>query len=129
MDLAELIVSFREHLSRFDYDHYPSCFQAFEAECAPFIMQLEVVNPEQAAVELIDALERRRAVLPFRQQKHAAEEEKQVLALFLSPAAAHLGGFAVSFAEKLNAEWNARYPRNTYLIGSYEKILKLNVEI
>ncbi|MBR6207457.1 MAG: hypothetical protein IKQ69_00470 [Oscillospiraceae bacterium] len=124
MDLAERIIVSREYLSCFDYDHYPSCFQAFEAGCVPFFETLEAAGPEQAAVGLMEALERRRAALPGREQKLAAEEEKRVLALFLSPAAARWGGLAVSFAEELNRKWNARYPRNTYLVSTYEAIMK-----
>ncbi len=124
MDLAERIVLSREYLSCFDYDHYPSCFQTFEAECAPFFEVLDTAGLEQAAAILIETLERRRAALPHREQKLAAAEEKRVLALFLSPAAVRWGGLAASFAEELNRKWTARYPRNTYLVGTYEAIMK-----
>ena len=124
MDLTERIVLSREYLSCFDYDHYPSCFQAFEAECGPFFETLEAAGPKQAAAGLLEELERRRSALPGREQKRAAEEEKRVLALFLSPAAARWGGLAVTFAEELNRKWNACYPRNTYLVSTYEAIMK-----
>ena len=124
MELAELILNSREYLSCFDYDHYPACFQAFEEAFAPLAEALGALGPEQAAEALTEELARRRADLPRRQQKTAAEEEKQVLALFLSPAAARLGGFSLCFSEALMRRWNALYPRNTYLAGDYETILK-----
>ena len=124
MDLAELILSSREYLSCFDYDHYPSCFQRFEADCAPFFETLEAAGAEQAAAALIEELERRRSALPRRDQKRSAEEEKRVLALFLSPAASRRGGPAASFADALVRNWSARYPRNAFMRGDYETILK-----
>ena len=124
MDLAELIISSKAYLSCFDYDHYPACFQTFEAESKAFFETLKDSEIRQAAVALIRELERRRAVLSRREQKHAEADEKQVLALFLAPAAALHSELARSFAEALMLEWNARYPRNTFLLGSYETILK-----
>lgn len=34
MDFVELISSAQTYLDRFDYDHYPDCFAAFEETCA-----------------------------------------------------------------------------------------------
>ena len=34
MDFVELISSTQAYLDRFDYDHYPDCFSAFEETCA-----------------------------------------------------------------------------------------------
>lgn len=124
MDLAELIISSKRYLSCFDYDRYPSCFQAFAAECGAFFETLEDSGTAQAASALICELERRRAALSRREQKRAAEEEKRVMALFLAPAAARHSECARSFAEALMREWNARYPRNTFMLGDYETILK-----
>lgn len=124
MDLAELIVSSEAYLSCFDYDHYPACFQAFEAESSAFFEGLTESGTEQAAAALLRELERRRALLSRREQRRAETDEKQVLALFLAPAAARHSELARSFAETLRLAWNARYPRNTFLLGSYETILK-----
>lgn len=124
MDLAELISASRSYLACFDYDHYPACFQSFEADCAPLLAALEGSDPEAVAAQLIDTLERRRAELPHRAQKTAAEEEKRVLALFLAPTAERLGGGAADFVQVLCRQWNARYPRNTFLAGNYETIMK-----
>lgn len=124
MDLAELISTSRSYLSCFDYDHYPACFQTFEQDCSPILAALEGADLESAATQLIDTLERRRAELPRRAQKTAAEEEKRVLALFLSPAAERLGGAAADFVQILCRQWNKRYPRNIFLAGNYETIMK-----
>lgn len=124
MDLAELISTSRSYLACFDYDHYPACFQAFEEDCAPLLDALEGTDPGSAAAQLIDTLERRRAALPRRVQKTAAEEEKRVLALFLAPAAERLGEAAADFVQVLCRQWNVRYPRNTFMAGNYETIMK-----
>ncbi|MBR1456668.1 MAG: hypothetical protein IJ594_05865 [Oscillospiraceae bacterium] len=124
MSFADLIASSRGYLSRFDYDNYPPCFSAFEADGASLFAALEGADPEQAAAVLIDELERRRGELPRRAQKQQAEEEKRVLALFLSPAALRYGGAAADFAGALSRQWNARYPRNTFLPGDYDVIMK-----
>ena len=124
MDLAELIMFSRKYLACFDYDHYPVCFKTFEEQCAHFFETLEAAGQSRAVAELIDTLERHRSDLPRREQRLAAQKEKQVLALFLAPAAVRRGGPAVSFAEELNREWNARYSRNYFLISSYEAIMK-----
>lgn len=124
MTFAQQISAAREYLSRFDYDNYPLCFQTFEADCAPLFDALADADPEQAAQALLRDLEERRAALPRREQKSAAEEEKRVLALFLSPAALRHGEAASAFAEALCRLWNARYPRNTFLTGSYETLMK-----
>ena len=124
MDLAELISASRSYLACFDYDHYPACFQAFGQDCSPILAALEGSALESAAAQLIDTLERRRAELPRRVQKAAAKEEKQVLALFLAPTAERLGGTSADFVQILCRQWNARYPRNTFLAGNYETIMK-----
>ena len=124
MDLAELIIFSKNYLSCFDYDHYPACFQAFEADSKAFFEMLKDPETKHAATALIHELERRRAALPRREQRRGEEEEKQVLALFLAPAAARHSEPARSFAEALMREWNARYPRNTFRLGNYETILK-----
>ena len=85
---------------------------------------MEGSDPEAAAAQLIDTLERRRAELSRRAQKTAAEEEKRVLALFLAPAAERMGSVAADFVQVLCRQWNTRYPRNTFLAGNYETIMK-----
>ena len=124
MDFAELISASRSYLACFDYDHYPTCFETFEKDCAPLLAALEGADLEDTAARLIDTLDRRRAELPRKAQKLAAEEEKRVLALFLSPAAERLGGTAENFAQILCRQWNARYPKNPFLAGSYETIME-----
>lgn len=124
MHFTALIRSSREYLSCFDYDHYPECFQRFEDACAPLFAQLSESMLSDEAAAVIDALEADRAALSRRQQKDAAFLDKQVLALFLSPAAARFGGEAEAFARELCRQWNDRYPRNTYLPGYYDDIMK-----
>jgi len=123
MDLAELIVSSRPYLARFDRGSYPLCFQKFEAACAPIFDALTDTEPEQAAYALVDALAQRRAALSRRDRRRALDEDRRMLALFLSPAAARRPD-AAAFAAALNRVWNARYPRTPFLTGSYEDIMR-----
>ena len=124
MDLSELIIASRAYLEQFDYDHYPACFAAFEAQCAPFFASLEERDVQAAAAELLTRLEERCAALPRRARSSALDRDRQVLALFLAPAAARSTARAAAFADTLREQWNTKYPRTQYLGGSFEQILK-----
>ena len=124
MELADLIISSRAYLTRFDYDDYPPCFAEFEASAAPLFDALEGADPKQRAGVLLDALERRRSELSRREQKAALEQDKQVLALFLTPAANRRGSAAADFAAALCDAWCVRYPRSRYYPGDFEAIMK-----
>jgi len=124
MDFAALITSARSCLAQFDYDHYPAALEKFEARATFFFDSLEGADLSAAAEAAIDALERGRKTLRRREQKTAAQEEKRVLALFFSPAALRRGGAAGEFADVLCRRWVARYPRNPYMVGTYEGIMK-----
>ena len=152
MRLSELVLSSRYMLERFSYDDYPGCFGEFCAAAEGFFASLGESMPEggapaeaseaacaeaadmqpgsgaagleAAADALMDELEEALAALPKREHRDAAFECKQILALFLTPAAPRFGEEAEAFAKILNDRWNARYPGNRYLPGSYESIMK-----
>ena len=124
MDIAARILAARADLAQFDYDHYPACFAAFEADCRPFFAALDPAGAEDAAAALLRELEQRCAALSRREQKASLEQEKQVLALFLSPAAARHGEAAAAFARALREQWLALHPREPYQLGDYEAILR-----
>ena len=124
MTFADLIASAHAWLAQFDYDHYPDNFRAFEAAAGPLFDALEAGDAAAQADALITQLEQRRQALPRRAQKEAAYRDKQVLALFLSPAAQRRSEAARAFSETLCARWTQRYPRNPYLLGDYEQIMK-----
>ena len=80
---------------------------------------------QAAAVSLIRLLEEKRSGLRRAEAKELAHSDKQVLALFLTPAAQSSGIEAVSeFASVLNRIWNETYPKNAYYAGSFESIMK-----
>ncbi len=124
MTFAELIESARSYLGQFDYDHYPDCFQRFEADAGPLFDALTEDNSQALAAELVAELAARCSSLPRRAQRDAAYEQKRVLCLFLSPAAERHSQAARTFAERLQALWCRQYPRNTYLLGNYERIME-----
>ena len=124
MDFAELISSSRGYLAQFDYDHYPANADAFAAKAEPYFLSLEGADLTAAAEEALNALERGREGLRRREQKLAAEEEKKVLALFFSPMAIRRGGAAAEFALLLCQRWKERYPRDAYLTGTYEELMR-----
>ena len=124
MGFANLIVSSRSYLDRFNYDEYPVCFAEFAAMAEPLFAALSESDPEHSADILIRELERRCCSLPKREKKKAAEQDKQVLALFLTPAAIRSGNTAAAFAQLLCDKWNGAYPRNRYYPGDYDTIMK-----
>lgn len=124
MTFAELISSARPYLETFDYDHYPDCFQRFEADIKPLFDALTEENGQALAAAVVADLAALRAPLPRRAQRNALFEQKQVLCLFLSPAAQRHSEQAKAFADQLRALWCQQYPRYTYLIGTYEQLMK-----
>ena len=124
LDLAGLITDARIFLERFDYDDYPADLTAFEEKARPFFEALAGRDPEEAALELIDALKEGHAGLKKRKAAEAARQEKSVLALYLGPAARRFGKDALPFMEALQQKWNALYPRNSFIPGDYDAIMK-----
>ena len=124
MTFAELISSARPYLETFDYDHYPDCFQRFEADSKSLFDALTGENGQALAATVVSDLAALRAPMPRRAQRDALFEQKQVLCLFLSPAAQRHSEQAKAFADQLRTLWCQQYPRNTYLIGTYEQLMK-----
>ena len=124
MTFAELVESARPYLAAFDYDHYPDSFRQFEADAGPLFDALAEKSGPELAAELVADLAARRSSLPRRAQRDAAFQQKQVLGLFLSPAAQRHSEAAQAFAERLRELWCAQQPRNGYLMGNYEQIMK-----
>ena len=124
MDFFELLDSAQPYLGCFDYDHYPQCFAEFEANAAEFFRGLEGRDPEAAAESLLNNVAERWNSLPRLKRRAAAKRDKTVLALFFTPAAARHSEAAMAFAAVLRERWNSRFPRNRYLAGDYEKLIK-----
>ena len=124
MTFAELISGARAYLDAFDYDRYPENFRRFEADAGPLFDALTAKNGAELAAALVADLTAGWAKLPWRARKDAAFRDKQVLGLFLSPAAQRHSATAAAFSEQLRALWCERYPRNAYLAGTYEQIMK-----
>ena len=123
MNLAQQIRDAHAYLELFDYDNYPGCFEAFSRSCEPFFAQLreEALSAEVEA--LMDELEQSWKTLPRRAARDAALQDKRVLALLLTPVALAQGGPVAAFAQLLQERWNARFPRNLYYPGTYDKIM------
>ncbi len=124
INLSDLVIASREYLSSFDYDHYPENFRHFEAAAAPLYATLSGTDHDAEAARFMEELEQQRESLPRSVRKETADMDKRVIALFLAPAARRYGGAADAFVQVLQQKWNARYPRNTFLAGDYEVIMK-----
>lgn len=124
MEFIELLDAAQPFLGQFDYDHYPACFTAFEREAAPFFDTLAGVSAEEKAEELLSLVEARWASLPRLRRGAVAAKDKSVLALFFTPAAQRHSEAAAAFASLLCERWNNRFPKNRYLPGSYETLIK-----
>ena len=124
MDFVAMIASAQAYLDRFDYDHYPDCFAVFEENLDQWFAEHGALDAESETEQILKQFEERWAQLPRRERREAAYRDKQVLALFFSPAAVRTSEAAGAFAETLREKWNARFPRNTFLPGRFEEILK-----
>ena len=124
MTFSELIETARPYLGVFDYDRYPDCFRQFEADAKPLFDGLTEETVSEPAAALVAALAERRSALPRRAQREAAFQQKQVLGLFLAPAARRHSPAALAFAEQVRQLWCRAYPQNTFLLGTYEQIMK-----
>ena len=124
MEICDLILSFLPRTGEFSYSAYPPAFAALAEAAAPFFASLTGENAAAEAEALIGKLEDRRSSLGRREAKQRAENEKQVLALFLGPAALAAGGGAEVFIGELSRLWNERYPRNRFFPGTFEKLMK-----
>lgn len=122
----ELIRSAHPYLDSFDYDHYPANFAQFEAAAEPLFQKLPEPPAEIAAqaASFVKRFAEDYAALPRREQKEISFRDKQVLALFLAPAALRAGEEAAAFARELCANWKVQFPRNPFLVGEYETIMK-----
>ena len=132
-EIAALVTRSRPYLDCFDSDHYPDCFSTFCRESEAFFIGLEDSSGtglQSAAASLADLLEKGWQELPRSAAKETSRRDKQVLALFLVPAAIeysarHAGReAAAAFADALMSVWNARCPRNTFLAGDYRSIME-----
>ena len=124
---AKLIRDSYPMLDQFAADRYPDCFQDFERASEPIfhiLLAQEDMNLEQAARELVDALDSQRQETPKRKQKTLVDQDKRVLTLFLSPAAGRYSERAKEFALILNRVWVDRHPESPYVVGTYEKIME-----
>ena len=115
MDFVAMIASAHPCLDRFDYDHYPDCFAAFEENLDQWFAEHEALDAEKVTERILKQFEERWAQLPRRERREAAYRDKQVLALFFSPAAVRISEESDAFAEVLREKWNTRFPRNTFL--------------
>ncbi len=121
MDFVELITSSREYLDYFTYGNYPACFSEFTVKAAPLFASID--DPEQAAAECFEKMQEYYKTLSKRDLKELPFLDKQVLALFLSPACFKQGEKTGVFAKKLAELWNAAYPKNRYIPGIYDEII------
>lgn len=126
MNFQDLIITSRVYLSSFDSDHYPENFRRFEEAAGPLFDALDGKDPALEAKQLIDELEKNRGTLPRSVSREVADMDKRILALFLAPAANRRENdeAAQAFLKSLNSQWNARYPRNTFLCGDYDIIMQ-----
>lgn len=124
MSFVELVSSAHPYLDVFDYDHYPLNFAEFEDRCSEWFAQYSALEEKDTVECILDRFEQRWEQIPRRERRETAYRDKQVLALFFSPAAERASGSEKEFAESLWIQWNARFPKNSFLPGHFEDILK-----
>ncbi len=124
MELLEIIIASHPYLSRFSYDEYPDCLLEFEQKTADFFQSVTENNVDEKIRNIISSFASRYDELPKRERKKAINDDRQILALFLTPGILRRNPPLTEFAEKLCAEWNSRFPKEKYLVGSFETIMK-----
>lgn len=123
MEAYELIEAYRPYLRHFNRKEYPDYFARYRSAAEPFFDALEPEAAEMAASALLDKLEGDWAARRWGTREMAREDDKQLVALFLLPAAlAHGSQAAAVFAEALVRQWNERWPKSGLLAGSFEEI-------
>lgn len=124
MRSVDLIDDYRRYLEHFNRKEYPAFFEQYQAAARPFF---DTLSPEDADVEASSLLDRlaegwgtRRGSI---RRELAKADDKQLLALFLLPAAlAHGSEGASAFADSLTRQWRERWPKSVLLAGSFEDI-------
>lgn len=124
MDITELILASQRYLDEFDYDHYPGNFDSFLSQISGVISELNEDSYGSYITELIGNLERRILALPRLKQNKARNRIKKVLALFFVPSCIKIGVNGEKFADELIIQWNKKNPREQFIRGEYETILK-----
>ena len=124
MDFLELIDMAHPYLQQIEYDYYPANFKTFEDNADPFFNSLDETRLQETAEELLPRFEQRWAAVPRLKRGAFAARDKTVLALFLAPASARHSETALRFVVCLQELWNRRFPRNTFLLGDYDTIMK-----
>ena len=120
MDILKLLIGTRDSLTPFDYDHYPAAFENFSAQ----LFSLPEIREESlSAEEILESFTAYYAALPSRQQKKEIDLDRQVLALFFTPAAVMNEGPLSTLSEELCELWNKKYPKYRYYPTTYEKIM------
>lgn len=57
MDFVEMIVSAHPYLDRFDYDHYPDCFAAFEENLDQWFAEHGDLDAESETEQILEQFE------------------------------------------------------------------------
>lgn len=120
MEILQLLIDTRASLTPFDYDHYPDAFEAFRSRLSAV---KELQEERLTAEEIPKRFAAYYATHPPRQQKKEIDADRQVLALFFTPAAGMNGGYAAALAEEFCELWARQYPKYRYYSSTYEKIM------
>lgn len=124
MSAVDLVVEYRIFMQHFNRTEYPAYFRRYRGLVAPYFARLERESISGEVTALLDGLERMWAGHWWKFRREAAQEDdKQLLLLFLAPAAMDLGTeVSVAFAETLAAQWNERYPHSPFKVGTFAAI-------
>lgn len=124
MHATDLVGEYRPYLDHFNRREYPVFFERYQTAARPFFDALSPEDVEAEADALLDRLAegwsaKRRPL----QRELAKTDDKQLLTLFLLPAAlAHGSEGASAFAEALTRRWKERWPKSVLLAGTFEEI-------
>ena len=120
MELADLVINYRDLIQHFNRREYAAYFADYKAQCESVFDTLD--DPEKAAEEMLAALEADWAKnIKKLKISYARDSDKMVICMFFNPmamAAPSPNGKIV--AEKLCELYGEKYPKEKYQVGTYE---------
>lgn len=120
----DIILNSKPYLLYFNYDYYPEYFEKFGNEFIPLIKDINPDEYTEHIHRLIDEINNYLLSLSRREQKKEVDEIKQVLALFAVPALLKADDNFCKYANELNSTWNSKFPKNHFIVGTYDAIMK-----
>ena len=124
MHATDLIADYRLYTRHFNRTEYPAFFRRYQEAASPFFESLQLLDIPAEVTALLDELETAWASHRWKFLRETArEEDKQLLLLYLAPAAMEQETeTAAAFAGELARQWNERFPESLFRVGRFAEL-------